>query len=53
VHEFVPDRGTTKTWLFEEPISSANLTDAPEVLLLVCASRIALGSPQSHPDLGL
>lgn len=49
VHEFILENGTTRTWMFEEPVTSANLTEDPEVFLLVFASTIGLWSPRTHP----
>lgn len=51
VHEFIPERRMTRTWIFGEPVTSANLTDETDVLLLVFASRIGLWSPQTHPKI--
>lgn len=51
VHRFEPATGITQTWLFDEPVTSVNLTTDDEVLLLVLGSRIALWRPSSHPEL--
>jgi len=50
VHRYDPDRQTTETWLFEEPVTAVNLTTGSE-LLLVLGSNISLWSPDSHPQL--
>lgn len=49
VHRFDPARGTTETWLFDEPVTSVNLTTREETLLLVLGSRVGLWSPRTHP----
>ena len=49
VHKFVPDAGTTETWLFDEPVTAVTLTTDPEVLLLVLASKVGFWSPRTHP----
>lgn len=51
VHSLVPELKTTRTWIFDEPVTSVNLTEDAEVLLLVFASRIGLWSAQSHPQI--
>lgn len=49
VHQFLPAAGSTRTWIFDEPVISVNLTGDDELLLLVFASRIGLWSPRAHP----
>jgi sugar lactone lactonase YvrE len=49
VHRFELANRTTQTWLFEEPVTSVNLTTDPDRLLLVFGSRVGLWSPFSHP----
>ncbi|HVU44824.1 MAG TPA: SMP-30/gluconolactonase/LRE family protein [Terracidiphilus sp.] len=49
VHRFDPKAGTTQTWLFDEPVTSVNLTTRNEELLVVLGSRIGLWSPHTHP----
>lgn len=49
VHQFSPSTSSTRTWIFEEPVTSVNLTNESELMLLVFASRIGLWSPRSHP----
>lgn len=51
LHELVAELKTTRTWFFEEPVTSVNLTEDPEKLLLVFASRIGFWSPQTHPQI--
>ena len=51
VHEFAPDRQTARTWLFGEPVTSVNLTDDPDLFLLVFASRVGLWNPNNHPNM--
>jgi sugar lactone lactonase YvrE len=51
VHEFVPSHETTRTWMFDEPVTSANLTNDPDKLLLVFASKIGLWEARSHPEI--
>ena len=50
VHRFDPAAGTTQTWLFDEPVTSINLTTHGETLLLVLGSRVGLWSPRTHPE---
>jgi len=50
LHRFNPDRGATRTWLFDQPVTSVNLTTGEETLLLVLGSRIGLWSPHTHPE---
>ena len=49
LHKFVPETGTTQTWLFDQPITSANLTTESEKLLLVFASYVGVWSAATHP----
>jgi sugar lactone lactonase YvrE len=49
LHKFVPETGTTQTWLFDQPVTSANLTTEPEKLLLVFASYVGVWSAATHP----
>jgi sugar lactone lactonase YvrE len=49
VHRFTPDDRATRTWLFEEPVTSVNLTTDPNRLLLVFGSCVGLWSPRTHP----
>lgn len=51
VHKYIPEDGTVRSWLFNEPVTSANLTRSPEVLLLVFGSKIGLWNPRTHPRL--
>jgi sugar lactone lactonase YvrE len=39
----------TRSWLFDEPVVSVNLTTDSQLFLLVFATRIALWSPLHHP----
>lgn len=50
LHKFVPEAGTTQTWLFDEPVTSVNLTADPDTLLLVFGSRIGIWSEAAHPN---
>jgi sugar lactone lactonase YvrE len=49
VHQFMPTASSTRTWIFDEPVTSVNLTEDHELLALVFASRIGLWSPRNHP----
>jgi sugar lactone lactonase YvrE len=49
VHQFTPAPSSTRTWMFDEPVTSVNLTEDSELLLLVLASQIGLWSPRTHP----
>jgi sugar lactone lactonase YvrE len=49
VHRFTPTTSSTRTWIFDEPLTSVNLTEDDGLLLLVFASRVGLWSPRSHP----
>ena len=50
VHRFTPATSTTRTWIFDEPVTSVNLTEDNEQLLLVFASQVGSWSPRSHPQ---
>jgi sugar lactone lactonase YvrE len=49
VHAYIPEDGRVRSWLFNEPVTSANLTSDPEILLLVFASKLGLWNPRTHP----
>lgn len=49
VHKFDPAAGTTQTWLFDEPVTSVNLTTNDGTFLLVLGSRIGFWSAHRHP----
>jgi sugar lactone lactonase YvrE len=49
VHQFIPAASSRRTWIFDEPVTSVNLTEDGDRLLLVFASRIGLWSPRTHP----
>jgi sugar lactone lactonase YvrE len=49
VHRYTPDNQATHTWIFEEPVTSVNLTTDSERLLLVFGSCVGLWSPSTHP----
>jgi sugar lactone lactonase YvrE len=49
IHRFVPEDGTTVTWIFDEPVTSMNLTTDPNRFLVVFASRVGLWSAHTHP----
>lgn len=49
VHQFTPATSSSRTWIFDEPVTSVNLTRDRERLLLVFASRVGLWSPRNHP----
>jgi len=49
LHRFLPETGTTQTWMFDEPVTSVNLTTEPERLLLVFASNVSIWSAATHP----
>ena len=51
LHKFIPEAGTTQTWLFDEPVTSVNLTSDPEKLLLVFGSSVGIWSPTAHPHI--
>ncbi len=48
IHRFVPEDGTTFSWIFDEPVTSMNLTTDPNRLLVVFASRVGLWSAHTH-----
>ncbi len=50
VHRLDPTSGAVHTWLFDEPVTSVNLTGDEDVFLLVLASRIGFWSPRRHPE---
>ena len=50
LHKFVPEEGITRAWLFDEPVTSVNLTAAPDTLLLVFGSKIGIWSEAAHPN---
>lgn len=50
VHQFMPATSSTRTWIFDEPVTSVNLTEDRELLLLVFAFRVGLWSPRNHPQ---
>jgi sugar lactone lactonase YvrE len=47
VHRLDVGTQATNTWIFDEPVTSVNLTTDPELLLLVLGSRIGLWSPRA------
>ncbi len=49
VHRYEVETETTRTWLFDEPVTAVNLTTDAEVLLLVLGSRVGLWRPRTHP----
>lgn len=49
VHRFSPATSSTQTWIFGEPVTSVNLTEDSERLLLVFASRVGIWAPRTHP----
>lgn len=49
LHKFVPEAGTTRTWFFDEPVTSVNLTTDPDKLLLVFGSSAGIWSAIEHP----
>lgn len=49
VHRFDAETETTRTWLFDEPVTAVNLTTDAETLLLVLGSRVGFWSPRTHP----
>jgi sugar lactone lactonase YvrE len=49
VHRLDPKTRAVHTWLFEEPVTSVNLTSDPTQLLLIFASRVGIWSPALHP----
>ncbi len=53
LHKFLPESGTTESWFFTEPVTSANLTSDPEKLLLVLGSRVAIWSARTHPSVDI
>jgi len=51
VHRWEPNTKATHTWIFDEPVTSVNLTTNPELLLLVLGFRIGLWSPRTRPHI--
>lgn len=49
IHRFVPEKDATFSWIFDEPVTSMNLTTDPHRLLVVFASRVGLWSAPTHP----
>jgi sugar lactone lactonase YvrE len=49
IHRFDPASQFTCTWIFDEPITSVNLTTDPGLLLLVMGSQVAFWTPRNHP----
>lgn len=49
VHRFDASDETTRTWIFEEPVTAVNLTTDPDLLLLVLGSKLGLWAPRTHP----
>ena len=50
VHRLTLATSSTQTWIFDEPVTSVNLTEDIERLLLVFASRVGIWSPRAHPN---
>lgn len=51
VHRFDPTTGAVESWLFDEPVTSVNLTTQDDTFVLTLASRAALWSPRTHPEI--
>jgi sugar lactone lactonase YvrE len=51
VHRFYPAAGAVESWFFDEPVTSVNLTTHDNTFVLTLASRVALWSPRTHPEL--
>jgi len=49
VHRYDPAGESVRTWIFDEPVTSVNLTTDPDRLLLVLGSKIVVWSPRTHP----
>ena len=49
VHRFDAASESVRTWIFDEPVTSVNLTTDPDRLLLVLGSKIVVWSPRTHP----
>lgn len=47
LHRYDAREKTTKSWLFDEPVTAANLTDRPGTLLIALGSKLILWSPES------
>jgi len=50
VHRFDAASESTRTWQFDEPVTTVNLTTDPDRLLLVLGSQVGLWSPGTHPS---
>ena len=48
VHRFDTASESTRTWVFDEPATSVNLTTDPDRLLLVLGSKVVIWSPRTH-----
>jgi sugar lactone lactonase YvrE len=51
LHKFIPEAGTTRTWLFDEPVTSVNLTTDADKLLLVLGSKTGIWTEAAHPQI--
>lgn len=49
IHRLVLRDESTRTWIFNEPVTALNLTTDPDRLLVAFASSVGLWSPSSHP----
>lgn len=49
IHRFVQEDEAVFTWMFDEPVTSVNLTTDPNRLLVVFASKVGLWSAHTHP----
>jgi sugar lactone lactonase YvrE len=49
VHRYDPAGESVRIWIFDEPVTSVNLTTDPDRLLLVLGSKIVVWSPRTHP----
>jgi sugar lactone lactonase YvrE len=49
IHRLNAEDRSVKTWTFDEPVTSMNLTSDPGQLLVVFGSKVGLWSPATHP----
>jgi sugar lactone lactonase YvrE len=50
VHRLLAEDNSVRTWFFDEPVTTVNLTADPGQLLLVFGSRVGFWSPANHPQ---
>ena len=45
IHRYDPGNGCTKSWFFDEPVTTLGLTDRPDTLVAALGSRVILWKP--------